>query len=338
MRGRCGGVVAGLAAFLVTAPPAGALEPVAEFGANPGDLDLFVHVPAAQEPGGALVVALHGCTQQASDFDDETGLVALAEAVPFVLLLPQQREANNPERCFNFFRREDNRPGRGESASIRAMVAHGVDRFEVDPAQVFVLGLSAGGSMTAVLLANYPDVFAAGGIVAGTPFDCNRPNLPRWAPWWTLRLTVGEAAAASFACGILGPSPIDRTPQDWGDAVRAVAEPTPERWPRLSLWQGTADEVVDPANQRELLEQWRDVHRLEGAPERRAVPGDVEREVHRDAAGATVIEAWRLTDFPHALPVHPEAEPEPCGAAAPYLEPAAVCAVRRTAAFWGLLP
>ena len=32
------------------------------------------------------------------------------------------------------------------------------------------LGLSAGGAMTAVMLASYPDVFAGGAIIAGLPF------------------------------------------------------------------------------------------------------------------------------------------------------------------------
>jgi poly(3-hydroxybutyrate) depolymerase len=326
-------------ALMLAAGPVAALEPVEDFGANPGELDLFVHLPAAHAPGGAMVVALHGCTQSAADFDDETGLVALAEAVPFVLLLPQQRAANNGERCFNFFRRDDNRPDRGESASIRQMVAHAVARFEADPERIYVLGLSAGGSMTAVLLANHPEVFRAGAIVAGTPFDCNRPGFWTWGAWWSTRLVFGDAAAASFACGILGPRPIDRRPRDWGDAVRAVAGGEPARWPRVSLWQGGGDDVVHPANQRELLEQWTNVHGLDLAPERRDTAGGVVHEVHGDGnGGAAVVETWRIADFPHALAVDPSAEPDPCGVAAPYLEPADLCTVRRIAAFWGLLP
>jgi len=334
---------AGLAALaLATAPGAPraveALEAVGDFGANPGALDLFVHAPSSLTAEDAMVVALHGCTQSAADFDDETGLAALAEAVPFVLLLPQQREANNAERCFNFFERGDNRPGEGESASIRNMIAYGVERFEVDPARIHVLGLSAGGSMTAVLLANYPELFRAGAVVAGTPFDCNRPTPLTRAPWWWLRTFFGEAAAASFACGILGSNAIDRTARDWGDAVRALHPTPPARWPRVSLWQGDADEVVDPANQRELLEQWSDVHGIDTAPEASEVQGDVVREVHGDAGGTILIETWTLADFPHALAVDPDAEPRACGVAAEFLEPAELCTVRRVAAFWGLAP
>ncbi len=316
-----------------------ALQAVDDFGANPGALDLFVHAPSSLAAGGAMVVALHGCTQSAADFDDESGLVALARAVPFVLLLPQQRAANNAERCFNFFERGDNRPGEGESASIRNMIAYGVERFAVDPARIHVLGLSAGGAMTAVLLANYPELFRAGAVVAGTPFDCNRPTFWTRGPWWWLRTVFGEAAAASYACGILGSNAIDRTARDWGDAVRALHPTPPARWPRVSLWHGDADEVVDPANQRELLEQWSDLHGIDTVAEARAVEGDVVREVHADAAGTTpLIETWTLAGFPHALAVDPDAEPEACGVAGEFLEPAALCTVRRVAAFWGLAP
>jgi poly(3-hydroxybutyrate) depolymerase len=311
-----------------------ALEPVDDFGPDPGELDLFVHRPAPSDAGAALVVALHGCTQTAADFDEETGLVALAEEVPFVLLLPQQRAANNELRCFNFFAAADNRPDAGESGSIRSMVAHAVDTYAVDPAQIFVLGLSAGGSMSAVLVANYPELFAGGAVVAGTPVGCNRPTLWTGGVWWSLRLFVSEAAAASWACGIRGPSIDDRSPDDWGAAVREVAGTMPDRWPPISLWQGGGDTVVDPAAQRELLEQWTNVHGVDAVADAREADGATVRQVYADASGRPVVETWWLDGFPHALPVDPEA----CGVADTYTVPAEVCAVRRIAAFWGLLP
>ena len=56
-----------------------ALERVAEFGENPGRLDMYLHRPDDFRTALPLVVALHGCRQTAEDFDDETGLIALAE-------------------------------------------------------------------------------------------------------------------------------------------------------------------------------------------------------------------------------------------------------------------
>ena len=50
------------------------------------------------------------------------------------------------------------------------MVRHLTATHGLDPARVFINGLSAGGAMTAVMLACYPELFAGGAIIAGLPF------------------------------------------------------------------------------------------------------------------------------------------------------------------------
>ncbi len=317
---------------------AASLEQVSDFGPNPGQLDMFVYVPDAPAPPDTLVVALHGCTQAAASSDDETGLTALADAHNFILLLPEQQSANNPQTCFNWFQAEDNQPQQGESDSIRNMVQHAVDTYGTDPSQVFVLGLSAGGSMTAVLLANYPDVFQAGAIVAGAPYRCNRPTFWTRPLWWWWKLWGGDAAAAVFACGLLGNSPIERTPGDWGDTVRASSGAAPARWPTLSLWHGTADNVVDPANQQELLKQWTDVHGIDQTADDTDVQGGITHHVYRDATGTARLETYTIDGFGHALPINPAAAPAPCGIPAPFIEAADICSARRILQFWGIAP
>ncbi|TVQ35937.1 MAG: polyhydroxybutyrate depolymerase [Geminicoccaceae bacterium] len=330
----------GLAAYLAVLTDArGArLQPLPDLTPNPGNLDGFVYVPAAIAPGAPLVVALHGCTQRASDFDDETGLEALADAVPFVLLLPEQREANNAERCFNFFDPGHNRPGVGESASIMAMIDQVADTYALDPDRVFVLGLSAGGGMTAVLLANHPDRFAGGAVIAGVPFDCNRPTWMTWPIWWSLRMLWGEAAAASYACGLFGQTPLDRSAEAWATAVLGVAGEAPERWPLVSIWHGDADEVVHPRNRHELIEQWTHVQGLAAIPDDAGARGPAQREIFRAEDGSARVEAWRLPDLGHALPIHADAAPLACGVSGPYIDDVGLCAVHEIARFWQLLP
>ena len=89
--GRClaaDSVAIAILAFFMTLPSAAfALERVEDFGENPGELQMYLHRPAAASDDMPLVVALHGCKQTAADFDDETGLKALAEEIPFLLLL-----------------------------------------------------------------------------------------------------------------------------------------------------------------------------------------------------------------------------------------------------------
>src|SRR6185503_18937569 len=79
---------------------------------------------------------------------------------------------NNANRCFNWFEPSDIARDEGEASSLAQMVASASSRHPVDPSRVFVTGLSAGGAMTAVMLATYPDVFAAGAVVAGIPYGC----------------------------------------------------------------------------------------------------------------------------------------------------------------------
>ena len=50
------------------------------------------------------------------------------------------------------------------------MIARMVADHGIDQDRIFVTGLSAGGAMTTVMLATYPEVFAAGAVIAGLPF------------------------------------------------------------------------------------------------------------------------------------------------------------------------
>jgi poly(3-hydroxybutyrate) depolymerase len=202
------------------------------FGPDPGDLLMFEHVPDRLPAGAPLVVALHGCGQKAALFDDESGWAGLADRLGFVLLLPQQQAANNPDLCFNFFEEGDNRRGRGEAASIAAMIAAARRRHGSDPQRVYVTGLSAGGAMAAVMLAAYPELFAGGAILAGLPYGCaDTAGDPPLSPWpaWRRLLTFwyGEAGWAAWACGIAGPAglptPRGRTPEAWAALARAAA-------------------------------------------------------------------------------------------------------------------
>ncbi|HEY6831253.1 MAG TPA: PHB depolymerase family esterase, partial [Pseudolabrys sp.] len=139
-------------------------------GPNPGNLRMFAYVPDDLADNPALVVVLHGCTQTASGYDYGAGWSTLADRYGFALLVPEQQRSNNPNGCFNWFLPEDTQRGRGEAASTRDMVETMVREKGIDPRRVFITGLSAGGAMTSVMLACYPEVFAGGAIVAGLPY------------------------------------------------------------------------------------------------------------------------------------------------------------------------
>jgi poly(3-hydroxybutyrate) depolymerase len=314
------------------------LQSIDDFGPNPGNLNMYVYVPDGHEPKPAMVIALHGCVQQASTFDDETGLTKFADKVKFLLLLPEQPKANNEYQCFNWFQTEDNQKNQGESGSIRNMIQYMIDTYDVNVSRIFVLGLSAGGSMTSVLMANYPELFHGGAIIAGTPYGCNNPTLLTSPMYYWLNMVYGDAAAASYACGLFNFTPTQRSAGEWGDFVRASSGVTPDAWPKVSSWQGGADSRVNPANQSELIKQWTDVLGIDQTPDQSERFNNIQHDVYWDASNTPRLETYKIVGLDHAIAVDPGPGPEQCGVAADYIVDADICTSLKILEFWGVSP
>jgi poly(hydroxyalkanoate) depolymerase family esterase len=235
-------------------PPGGAgrLVETARFGSNPGGLKMLSYAPEGLPPGAPLVVVLHGCSQSGPGYAVRGGWIELADRLGFAVLAPEQTTSNNLNRCFNWFSTSDIERDRGEPASIAQMIHMAVRAYDLDPQRVFITGLSAGGAMSAVMLATYPELFAGGAIVAGLPFGVatNMHNALR-----VMRQADGRDRDAL------------------GELVRVAvreAEPATLRPDlRLAIWQGDADTTVDVANADDLAAQWTSVTGLEGAPQDR---------------------------------------------------------------------
>ncbi len=162
------------------------LDVLTGFGSDPGLLRAHTYIPEGFPDNGPLVVVLHGCGQSAESYNNGSGWSTLAEECGVALLFPEQRWINNVFRGFNWFVPGDNRRGGGEPLSIRQMIGQVVDGHAIDPTRVFITGLSAGGAMTSVILATYPEVFAGGAIIGGLPYrTAGSTHLcaePRYAP------------------------------------------------------------------------------------------------------------------------------------------------------------
>ena len=305
------------AARIVPMASAATLTEVTKFGANPGNLRMLAYVPQGLPPGAPLVVVLHGCTQTAAGYDACAGWSRLAERHGFAVLLPEQQRANNPNGCFNWFQAPDMARTGGEVESIRQGVASMMASHRLDPARVYVSGLSAGGAMAAALLATYPEVFAGGAIIAGLPY--------------------GAAGSVSEAFEVMGGRRVHPA-RVWGNLVRR-ASPHRGPWPRVQVWQGSADTTVRPGNAAELVKQWADLHGVPSAP---SVTDQVDGAVHQawqGADGTVVLESFMVPGMQHGTPLNlkaPDAD-KSVGRAGPYMLDAGISSTWRQAQSWGLL-
>lgn len=280
------------------------------FGPNPGQLEMLSYRPERLASGSPLVVVLHGCTQTAEAYAENAGWLALADRFGFMVLAPEQLSANNPNRCFNWFSPGDVRRDQGEAASIASMVSHLVAAHDLDPERAFITGLSAGGAMTAAMLAAYPDLFAGGAVIAGLPYGAAR-NVQD-----ALRVMSRPDGRTAEALGALIPR------------RHEVGAPPP-----LSIWHGDADFTVHAGNAHDLAQQWSALHGLPSAPHRVEAQPFGTRSIWRSAAGEAVVEMNLVRGLGHGTPLSTRGAGD-VGRVAPYMLEAGVSSSLEIARFW----
>jgi poly(hydroxyalkanoate) depolymerase family esterase len=275
---------------------------------------MFSFTPESLQSSPALVVVLHGCGQNAAEYDLGAGWSTLARHYGFALLMPEQQLSNNVNRCFNWFDPQDSERGGGEASSIRQMITRIVGDHNIDNHRIFITGLSAGGAMTSVMLASYPEIFAAGAIIAGLPYGVAAN--PREALYGMLQSTARPAS-------------------ELGDFVRNASKHRGP-WPKVSVWHGGADRTVDPANADEIVKQWLDVHQLPSAPMSEGTVDGYPRQIWWNANGETVVESYTITNMAHGTPLGTAENDERYGMQGAFLIEAGISSSYHIAKFFGL--
>jgi hypothetical protein len=139
------------------------------------------------------------------------------------------------------------------------------------------------------MLATYPELFAGGAIIAGLPFG--------------IATNLREALNAMHR-------PTPRPAAVLGDFVRNASKHRGV-FPKVSVWHGSLDCIVNPTNAGEIVKQWLDVHQLPDVPMSEGLIDGYPRQVWWNADGDTLVESYAITNMGHGTPVG-RAEDERC--------------------------
>lgn len=263
----------------------------ASYSNQAGNRAYKLYIPSAHH-GQALplMVMLHGCTQSPDDFAAGTRMNAIAEARQCLVAYPEQAQTANGAKCWNWFNTADQQHEQGEPSIIAGITRQIIDGYNIDPDQVYIAGMSAGGAMAAIMGALYPDLYAAIGVHSGLPYG-SAHDFP--------------SAMAAMKGGALG-----RQARDMADAD-AVARTHPKAIPVI-VFHGDRDTTVHPRNGEKVLAQ--NGHKAAktaraqdaGGPGAQVRRGKVvngrayTHTTHRNAEGRVVAEHWVVHGGAHA--------------------------------------
>ena len=216
----------------------------------------------------ALLVMLHGCGQTPDDFARGTRMNVLGKEKGVIVLYPAQSREAHPNRCWDWFRRENQSRDAGEPAILASLIRKIIKTQGVDPARVYIAGLSAGASMALIMADEYPDLFAAVGVHSGLP----------------------SGAAHDQGSALLA--------MNRGNPGRRLRHPMP-----TIVFHGGHDRVVNPRNGRLVAIRAREAFpSLRGGESAGQVKNGraYRKSVHRIGSGRPLVEHWTIDASGHA--------------------------------------
>ncbi len=252
-----------------------------------------LYIPTGYDPTNKipLVMMLHGCKQNPDIFAAGTQMNQLAEQYNFLVAYPQQSPSSHFDKCWHWYSYSHQSRGKGEPASIAGVVQHIKQSYSVDPKRIYIAGLSAGGAMSVIMGATYPDLFAAIGVCSGLEYKA--------------------ATSAWYAYPALyfgGPSPTHQGNLAY-HAMGQYAQIMP-----VIVFHGTSDSRVYPINGHQIISQWAQTNylALDEADnhiddiakriENKTVPGgrSYTRYVYQDNQGNNLMEKYMVDGMGHA--------------------------------------
>ncbi|KAI0142773.1 Alpha/Beta hydrolase protein [Xylariaceae sp. FL1272] len=229
--------------FLGAVSQAGAasLQQVTEdFGPNPRNVGFYIYVPDQLAANPPILVNPHWCHGSAEAAYDGSQFATLASEYGFIVIYPNS--SNIADMCWDVSSNDTlTHGGGGDSLGIVSMVQWTLDQYSGDESRVFVTGISSGAMMTSTLIGAYPDVFAAGSAFSGVPFGCYAAD---GYGVWSDDCATGK---------------ITHTGAEWAAMVKA-AYPGYDGWrPKMQIFHGTIDEVLNYTLFGEEIKEWTSV-------------------------------------------------------------------------------
>ncbi|KAI0165438.1 carbohydrate esterase family 1 protein [Hypoxylon sp. FL1284] len=229
-----------LAALLsLSATANAALTQVSNWGDNPTNLQMAVSMPSKLADKPAIILAMHPCGGSGQQYYQQANYDQQANSKGFIVVYPTTTKDSN---CWDVASSQSlTHDGGGDSTGLINMVKYLIDKYDADPSKVFATGSSSGCMMTNVMLAVYPDMFAAGSCYSGVAAGC---------------LAGSPGSSPTSADQTCATGRVVKSGDQWASQVKAMYPGFSGSYPRMQTLHGTADHFVEYSNLAEQLKEW----------------------------------------------------------------------------------
>lgn len=185
----------------------------------------------------------------------------------FAVLYAEQPAEANPRLCWNWFAKGHQQAGAGEPEMLMGIVRSALAQLSLPDGTVYVVGLSAGACMAAILAARYPGVFSGVGLHSGVPLG----------------------AATNVVGALLAMRGMSRWAKNQGWSAPTL------------IFHGDKDNVVSVKNADRLRQQACYALELSSREDSLQEGGRrVRRGQYADAQGKVQVESWTVEGLGHA--------------------------------------
>jgi poly(hydroxyalkanoate) depolymerase family esterase len=263
-----------------------------------GQYRSLVYVPGSVRPDrpAPLLVVLHGANTTAEQQRAANLFDPLAARERFIVMYPDHEtdRAVGPHllQAWRFYNPVEMQRDVGDAQAIAELTRQAMATWNVDPERVYIVGMSAGGWMTSIMGATYPDLYAAIGLVEAGAYGIGLAGIGQ--PLGPALLRPELLALAAY--------------QAMGSHARVL--------PVINI-QGDKDLAATPASGAHAVQQWLMTNNLVVSGSLRSpfplspsetidfAPRDrypYHVDIYRDEQGCRILEQVRIEEMEHYWP------------------------------------